>query len=92
MFASPVRKPSGAWIWGPGDVAQQLDWLRCIVNLHTQMALQARHCCQYQTEGLGLVYISNLFFFQLAPRLQLYQPCLVHFPAVSAAINTMVAN
>ncbi|KNZ54181.1 hypothetical protein VP01_3017g6 [Puccinia sorghi] len=43
-------------------------------------------------QALGPFHISNLFFLQLAPRLQLYQPRLVCFPAVSADINTMVAN
>ncbi|KNZ59331.1 uncharacterized protein VP01_1756g3 [Puccinia sorghi] len=92
-FASPLRTPEGAWISGvPPEVARQLDWLEDIANLHSQMAFQARNCCQYQTEALGLVVHISEVFLELSPKLQLYQPYLVRFRSVTAAIDSMVAD
>ncbi|EFP75418.2 uncharacterized protein PGTG_00749 [Puccinia graminis f. sp. tritici CRL 75-36-700-3] len=93
IFAFPLRTPEGAWISGvPTEVARLLDWLEDIVNLHSQMAFQAKTCCQYQTEALGLVVHISEVFLELTPKLEVYQPYLVRFSEVTAAIEEMVAN
>ncbi|PLW55682.1 hypothetical protein PCANC_04620 [Puccinia coronata f. sp. avenae] len=93
IFAFPLRTPEGAWISGvPTPVARLLDWLEDIVNLHSQMAFQAKNCCQYQTQALGLVVHISEVYLELTPKLELYQPYLVRFREVTAAIEEMVAD
>ncbi|KAI7938578.1 hypothetical protein MJO28_014157 [Puccinia striiformis f. sp. tritici] len=93
IFAFPLRTPEGAWITGvPAEVAKLLDWLEDIVNLHSQMAFQAKNCCQYQTQALGLVVHISEVFLELTPKLEVYQPYLVRFSQVTNSIEEMVAN
>ncbi|OAV91479.1 hypothetical protein PTTG_05089 [Puccinia triticina 1-1 BBBD Race 1] len=93
IFVFPLRTPEGAWISGvPTEVARLLDWLEDIVNLHSQMAFQAKNCCEYQTQALGLVVHISEVFLELTPKLEVYQPYLIRFSEVTTAIEEMVTN
>ncbi|MBW0487942.1 hypothetical protein O181_027657 [Austropuccinia psidii MF-1] len=93
IFAFPLRTPEGSWILGvPTEVAKLLDWLEDIVNLHSQLAVQAERSRQYQTHALGvIVHISDVFL-EYIPKFEIYQPYLIRFGEVTAAIERMISD
>ena len=90
VFTLPLRTPSGSWIKGiPAPVSRLLDWLDDIVYLHSQIsaALQATRQPHYPV-------ISKIAdaFLPFVSRLEVHQPYLVRFEAVTKAIEEMTAD
>jgi hypothetical protein len=90
VFFQPLRQPSGAWIRGvPASVGRLFDWLEDIVHLHSRIvdALDVR-----LAEQTPLVLRIADAFLEYIPRLEVHQPYLVRFEAVTQAIDAMAAD
>ncbi|GAA5924999.1 hypothetical protein JCM10213_000500 [Rhodosporidiobolus nylandii] len=90
VFTLPLRTRSGAWIKGvPVAVSRLLDWLDDIVYLHSQIsaALDAAREAQYP-----VVLKLAEAFLPFVQRLEVHQPYLVRFEAVTRSIDEMTAD
>ncbi|GAA5981739.1 hypothetical protein JCM11641_004231 [Rhodosporidiobolus odoratus] len=90
VFTLPLRTRSGAWIQGvPVPVSRLLDWLDDIVYLHSQIsaALDAARAAQFP-----IVLKLAEAFFPFVQRLEVHQPYLVRFEAVTRSIDEMTAD
>ncbi|KAG0142782.1 hypothetical protein CROQUDRAFT_673358 [Cronartium quercuum f. sp. fusiforme G11] len=93
IFASPLRTPHGTWIDGvPTTVAKLLDWLEDVVNLHAEMVAMVERYRLRQTHTDGLVLRIADAFLKFVPRLEVHQPYLVRFSAVTASIEDMTCD
>ncbi|GAA5917661.1 hypothetical protein JCM6882_003427 [Rhodosporidiobolus microsporus] len=90
VFTLPLRTRSGAWIKGvPVPVSRLLDWLDDIVYLHSQIsaALDLAREKQYP-----VVLKLAEAFLPFVQRLEVHQPYLVRFEAVTRSIDEMTAD
>ncbi|GAA5839238.1 hypothetical protein JCM11251_006015 [Rhodosporidiobolus azoricus] len=90
IFSLPLRTRSGAWIKGvPAPVSRLLDWLDEIVFLHSQIsaALDLAREKQYP-----VVLRLAEAFLPFVQRLEVHQPYLVRFEAVTKLIDEMAAD
>ena len=91
VFTLPLRSPLGPWIKGvPVPVARLLDWLDDIVYLHAQIsdALEQVRC----EAGEGPVERVAEAVLPFVAKLDLHQPYLVRFEAVTKVIDEMSAD
>ncbi|BGP48580.1 hypothetical protein JCM10450v2_004456 [Rhodotorula kratochvilovae] len=90
LFVMPLRTRSGAWIKNvPPPVARLLDWLDEIVRLHAE--LSAALDAAQDAQGAVVLRVADAFA-PFVPRLEVHQPYLVRFEAVSALIEELAAG
>ena len=90
VFTLPLRTRNGTWIKGvPVPVSRLLDWLDDIVHLHSQIydALEEAR----STQRPLVARIADAFLPFVA-RLEVHQPYLVRFEAVTRQIDEMTAD
>lgn len=90
VFALRLRTRSGAWIKGvPVGVSRLLNWLDDIVYLHSQIstALDAAR----EAQSPVVVKLADAFI-PFVSRLEVHQPYLVRFEAVTRSIDEMTAD
>lgn len=91
LFILPLRvQDSKTWISGvPSDVANFLDWLEDIVNLHSQLhaKLQALEVTQD-----GIIECFSEMILPFVPHLQVYQPYLVRLDDVVRLVARMTGE
>lgn len=90
VFTLPLRTRNGTWIKGvPVPVSRLLDWLDDIVHLHSQIydALEEARSAQ-----LPLVAKIADAFLPFVARLEVHQPYLVRFEAVTRQIDEMTTD
>lgn len=91
VFAVPLRKPSGGFIAGvPVAFGFLLEWLEDIVNLHAEIASMMTDLRRNCTTGLMLRFAAA--FQPFVRRLEVHQPYLVRFEAVTKAIDMMTED
>ncbi|GAA6019683.1 hypothetical protein JCM11491_004882 [Sporobolomyces phaffii] len=93
VFTLPLRTRTGTWIKGvPVPVSRLLDWLDDIVHLHSQIfdALEAVRCASPSSSPV-VARIADAFLPFVA-RLEVHQPYLVRFEAVTRQIDDMTAD
>ncbi|KAI5480745.1 hypothetical protein MNV49_007151 [Pseudohyphozyma bogoriensis] len=89
VFTLPLRTPEGAWIKGvPVAVSRLFDWLQDIVFLHSQIsaALQSTRISNFVVSKIADAFLP------FVSRLEVHQPYLVRFEAVTKAIDEMTAD
>ncbi|GAA6000011.1 hypothetical protein JCM10207_006012 [Rhodosporidiobolus poonsookiae] len=90
VFTLPLRTRSGAWIRGvPVLVSRLLDWLDDIVYLHNQISAALDAVREKQYPVVLKLADALLPFVQ---RLEVHQPYLVRFEAVTRSIDEMTAD
>lgn len=90
VFTLPLRTPTGAWIKGvPTAVSRLLDWLDDIVYLHSQISTVLQ---SYRLSHLGIVSKIADALLPFVERLEVHQPYLVRFEAVTRSIDEMTAD
>lgn len=91
IFALPLRTPLGSWLPGvPIPVSRLLDWLEDIVYLHSQISTALEQARQDAPDSLVLAFAG--VFLPFVARLEVHQPYLVRFEAVTRAIDEMAAE
>ncbi|KAK0554100.1 hypothetical protein OC861_002233 [Tilletia horrida] len=90
IFALPLRTPEGRWIRGvPTAVARLFDWLEDIFQLHCRIHATLQRARQQQTPILVQIAEELL---RCVPKLEVHQPYLVRFEAVTQAIEEMLRS
>jgi len=88
VFALPLRYPDGRWINGvPSAVARLFDWLEDIFQFHSKLAVALERA--RSSQGPVALEIAEAIL-KLIPKLEVYQPYLIRFEAVTALIEEML--
>ncbi|KAK2459452.1 hypothetical protein APHAL10511_008529 [Amanita phalloides] len=94
LFILPLRvQNSKEWVDGvPPNLAHFLDWFEDIANLHTRHIVHTLRNIQRMTAHTRKNVIRSISdpLLTLVPRLEIYQPYLVHLSSVASAISRMV--
>lgn len=94
VFTLPLRTPDGAWIKGvPIPVSRLLDWLDDILAVHARIsdALQLAVDTSRLAKNPVVARIADVFLPYVS-QLEVHQPYLVRFEAVTQAIDSMTAD
>ncbi|KAL8281063.1 hypothetical protein RQP46_006421 [Phenoliferia psychrophenolica] len=94
VFTLPLRTPDGAWIKGvPIPVSRLLDWLDDILAVHARIsdALQVAIEKSRLSGSPILAKVADVFLPYVG-QLEVHQPYLVRFEAVTQAIDSMTAD
>ena len=90
LFSEPLRTSEGQWITGvPFSVSRFLDCLDDIVCLHSHLAASLRHC--RSSSGIMVMRIAEALL-PFVPQLEVHQPYLVRFEAVTKEIDEMTSK
>ncbi|KAM0753140.1 hypothetical protein T439DRAFT_323770 [Meredithblackwellia eburnea MCA 4105] len=94
VFTLPLRTPEGSWIKGvPVAVSRLLDWLDDILAVHSRIANALQNALDTGcTEHCPVITRIAEVILPYVGQLEVHQPYLVRFEAVTQAIDSMTAD